>query len=122
MWRIYEQTSRYLTLIGKIRLTKTVSTINRTSINLILTKPYVVCYWKRQHTNYRAIIICTTNYAYKVFQMCSIDVKAHNCVYRKFPEHYVWNSQFKIWTKRKSSKVISRINIGKRITINVDVN
>lgn len=50
------------------------------------------------------------------FRMCSIDVEAHNYLYREFLKHYVWNSQSRNWTKRKSWTVISSINIGKLIT------
>ncbi|KAM3266374.1 hypothetical protein P3L10_003368 [Capsicum annuum] len=44
------------------------------------------------------------------FRICSIDTEAHNYLYLEFPEHYVWNSQFKIW-KKKPCLVIDRINI-----------
>ncbi|XP_019230473.1 PREDICTED: uncharacterized protein LOC109211392 [Nicotiana attenuata] len=43
--------------------------------------------------------------------MCSIDDDARNYLYKEFPEHYVWNPQPKIWTKRKTRSVIGRIAI-----------
>ncbi|KAG5576741.1 hypothetical protein H5410_056875 [Solanum commersonii] len=80
------------------------------------------CYWKKQ--NLQTIVgsdfvnqIMLTEY----FRMCSIDIEARKYLYREFPEHYVWNSQSKIWTKRKSCTVIGRINIHKTITLIVYV-
>nr|XP_048324704.1 uncharacterized protein LOC125421033 [Ziziphus jujuba var. spinosa] len=43
------------------------------------------------------------------FVMNRVNVNSRQLLYREFPAHYVWSSQFKTWNIRKRSDVVGRI-------------
>lgn len=47
----------------------------------------------------------------ELFEMNRLNKKAQNlnCLYREFPEHFVWTPSTKLWTERKRLKVIGRL-------------
>nr|XP_009763055.1 PREDICTED: uncharacterized protein LOC104215018 [Nicotiana sylvestris] len=99
LWRIYEFN---------------LSEMQPPVINLQLHLPVnqAMYYWKKQ--NLRNVMASDTvkhTMLTEYFRMCSIDDDARNYLYREFLEHYVWNPQPKIWTKRKTRSVIGRIAI-----------
>ncbi|XP_049350419.1 uncharacterized protein LOC125815062 [Solanum verrucosum] len=105
MWRIYEFT---------------LSEMQPAVINLQLHLPgkQAVYYWKKQNLqNIAGSQFVQQTMLTEYFRMCLNDTDARNYLYREFPKHYVWNSQSKVWTKRKSRSVIGRINVGKYYTL-----
>ncbi|KAH0633393.1 hypothetical protein KY284_036179 [Solanum tuberosum] len=105
MWRIYEFT---------------LSKMQPAVINLQLHLPdkRAVYYWKKQNLqNIAGSQFVQQTMLTEYFRMCLNDTDARNYLYREFPKHYVWNSQSKVWTKRKSHSVIGRINVGKYYTL-----
>nr|XP_009626438.1 uncharacterized protein LOC104117138 [Nicotiana tomentosiformis] len=84
-------------------------------INLELHLPdrQTVCYWSKQNLqNMIAWEYATLTMLTEYFRTCSRDTEARQYLYKEFPEYYVWNSQGKIWTKRKTRSVIGRIATG----------
>ncbi|XP_060965525.1 uncharacterized protein LOC115712693 [Cannabis sativa] len=62
--------------------------------------------------NLTKVITCeflTRTMLTEFFKMNATNKKAKTLLYKEFPEHFVWNKQFKIWTERKKQKVIGRI-------------
>ncbi|XP_049354827.1 uncharacterized protein LOC125819439 [Solanum verrucosum] len=103
MWRIYEFT---------------LSEMQPAVINLQLHLPgkQAVYYWKKQNLqNIAGSQFVQQTMLTEYFRMCLNDTDARNYLYREFPKHYVWNSQSKVWTKRKSRSVIGRINVALRM-------
>uniref|UniRef100_A0A1S4BAU6 Helitron helicase-like domain-containing protein n=1 Tax=Nicotiana tabacum TaxID=4097 RepID=A0A1S4BAU6_TOBAC len=97
LWRIYEFN---------------LSEMQPPVINLQLHLPdrQTVCYWSKQNLqNVIAWEYATLTMLTEYFRTCSRDTEARQYLYKEFPEYYVWNSQGKIWTKRKTRSVIGRI-------------
>ncbi|KAG5586051.1 hypothetical protein H5410_046485 [Solanum commersonii] len=99
MWRIYEFN---LTEIQPVVI----------NLQLHFLGKQAVYYWKK--SNLQTIVqsdFVQQTMLTEYFKMCSINMEARTYLYRELPEHFVWNSQSKIWTKRKSHTIIGSINI-----------
>nr|XP_016442786.1 PREDICTED: uncharacterized protein LOC107768197 [Nicotiana tabacum] len=99
LWRIYE-----------FNLSEMQPPVIKLQLHLPVNQ--AMYYWKKQ--NLRNVMASDTvkhTMLTEYFRMCSIDDDARNYLYREFLEHYVWNPQPKIWTKRKTRSVIGRIAI-----------
>ncbi|XP_022725071.1 uncharacterized protein LOC111281663 [Durio zibethinus] len=81
------------------------------NLQLHLPNQQVVYYWENQ--NLQNVLYwdhVSRTMLTEYFETCANESNARKYLYREFPEHYVWNRQNQIWTKRQNKTVIGRIN------------